>query len=374
MIYFDNCSTTHKKPRCVIKSASLGLKKFSINSGRGGYKIAVETGLKVLETREKVVKFFNAESIEDVIFTPSCTIALNLAIIGSAKQNGHIITTIFEHNSVLRTLDYVSKIYNITYSLITPNNDGNIELKSIEKEIKENTYMVIINHTSNVTGATQNIKNIGNMCKIRNLKFLVDGAQSCGHEIIDIKKYNINLLAIAGHKGLFAPTGIGILIKNNINLKPIIFGGTGTFSESIIQPNDSPEAFESGTQNILGILGLNAGIDYVNKNFYKNNLKIKKLTKYLLDNLEDIPNISTPSNNINSGVVSVIIKDLNSSEVCDILDKKYGICCRSGLHCAPLVHTYYKTLKTGMTRIGINNFNTKRQIKKLLFALKNISK
>lgn len=372
MIYLDNSSTTHIKPTSVILSTLKGLRRDSINPSRGGYKWAIQTQQKVYDCREKLAEFLGTTP-ESVIFTSGCTMAINLGLIGTAKKNGHIITTIFEHNSVLRTLTHLKENYNITITYLTPNKNGQITSSEIKKHIRSNTYMVIINHTSNVTGTTQDITSIGKLCKKHNLLFFVDGAQSVGHEKINMLDMNINLLSVAGHKGLYAPQGIGALLINNCKVLPIIFGGTGTFSENTKQPTDYPDGLESGTPNILGILGLSAGIDFVTKNQDKINNKIYILTSHLLDKLNKIKNVDVYSQNPHSGVVAFTIKNKDSVEVSRILDEEYNICTRSGLHCAPLVHKYYKTLKNGMTRISISYFNKMSDINKLINAIKEIA-
>jgi len=367
MIYLDNASTTHKKPKSVINAVRKGLTKFSVNSSRGGYKLSIDGGMEILKTRELFAQNFNVNT-ENVVFTSSCTSAINLAIRGTIKPNGHIIATAMEHNSVLRTLQDIKEKYNISYTLIEPQN-GIIKPSDIEKAINDKTYMVITIHTSNVTGATNNISSIGKICKNHKLIYMVDGAQSCGHTRVNLKKQNINLFTIAGHKGLYSPQGIGVLLFNDVKVNPLITGGTGTFSESILQPKESPEGLESGTLSMPCILGLKAGIEYVNKNFNKINEKIKKLTTYLFNYLKENKNIKLYSFNPESGVMSFNIIGYNSSEIGDYLDDKYNICVRTGLHCAPLIHQVNNTLQSGMVRVSISSFNKMRDIKKLIKAL-----
>jgi len=372
MIYLDNSATTYHKPQKVIREATLGLKKYSINPGRSAYKQAIKTQQKVFECREKLSNMLGTTP-ENVIFTSGCTMALNLGIMGTAKKNGHIITTVFEHNSVLRTLEKLKTTHNITYSVVTPNKSGQITNSELSKHIKSNTYMIIINHTSNVTGTTQNIESIGKLCKKNNLLFLVDGAQSIGHEYINMQEFNINLLSVAGHKGLYAPQGIGALLINNCKVEPLIYGGTGTHSDKAKQPTDYPDGLESGTQNIIGILGLSASVDFVTQNQEKINDKISTLTQRLIDGLNKIKYVEVYSGNPNSGVVSFTIKNKDSITVSNLLDEHFNICSRSGLHCALLVHKYYKTIKNGMTRLSISYFNSKSDIDKTIEAVEKIA-
>lgn len=372
MIYLDNSSTTHRKPLPVILSALSGMTHNSINPSRASYKHGIKLSMKVYTCRERIADYLGAMP-ENIIFTSGCTMALNLGLHGTARKNGHIITTIFEHNSVLRVLDNLKKTHNISYTILEPNKSRKITVADIKKHIQDNTYMVIINHTSNVTGDTQDIETIGKFCHKNNLILFVDGAQSVGHEKIDMKNMHINLLSLAGHKGLYAPQGIGALVINDCEVSPLIQGGTGTFSNSIIQPTDYPDGLESGTPNIVGILGLSAGIKFVSTHQEKINKKIYKLTEYLIQELNKIKNVTLYSNNKNSGVVSIKVKGKDSVQVSNILDEKYNICTRSGLHCAPLVHKYFKTTQNGMTRISLSYYNNIFEIKKLIFAIKKIA-
>lgn len=372
MIYLDNSSTTHKKPLGVKIALLKSITKYSINPNRVGYKRAIEVSEQVFKCRELFANTLNTTP-ENIIFTSGCTMALNMAIFGTAKKNGHIITTIFEHNSVLRTLERLKAQENVTYTTLEPNKNGTITISEISKNIKPNTYMVIINHTSNVTGTTQNIESIGKFCKKHNLIFLVDGAQSVGHEDIDMQKFNINMLSIAGHKGLYGPEGIGVLALNNIQVTPLLYGGTGTYSEKLKQPLDTPDGLESGTHNIPGILGLYAGLKFVIKKKEKINSKIKSLTDLLLKEMNKIKNVNVYGNTAKSGVVSFTVENLDSSEVSNILDEEFNIATRSGLHCAPLVHKFYGTTKNGMTRVSLSYFNSKRDILKFIEALKKIA-
>ena len=372
MIYLDNSSTTHKKPLSVKLALLKSITKYSINPNRVGYKRAMEVSEQVFKCRELFANTLNTTP-ENIIFTSGCTMALNLAIFGTAKKNGHIITTIFEHNSVLRTLEQLKEKENVSYTTLEPNKNGTITISEISKNIKPNTYMVIINHTSNVTGTTQNIESIGKFCKKHNLLFLVDGAQSVGHEDLDMQKSNINMLSIAGHKGLYGPEGIGVLALNNVQVTPLLYGGTGTYSEKLKQPLDTPDGLESGTHNIPGILGLYAGLKFVTRKKEKINNKIKLLTETLLKEMNKIKNVNVYGNTAKSGVVSFTVENLDSSEVTNILDEEFNIATRSGLHCAPLVHKYYGTIKNGMTRVSLSYFNSKRDILKFLEALKKIA-
>ena len=373
MIYLDNASTTNKKPLCVKLAVFKSLlKKYCANPGRSSHKASINAGNVVFETRELLKNFFNCPSPENVIFTSGCTEALNLAILGTAKNGGHIIYTSNEHNSVARPIEYLKSKGIITATIINAGDDGKIDAYQIQKAIKPQTYLVVVNHTSNVTGATSDISQIGKICKQHNLMFLVDGAQSAGHKKIDMQKDNISMLAVAGHKGLLAMQGIGVLLFNkNIKISPLKFGGTGTFSEQLLPPISYPESLEAGTGATPAIFSLNAGIKYLNKNFDKINHKIETLTKYLLDELycRSYLTIFTCRDCYN-GVVSFKVKNCSNSDVVDYLNS-HNICVRAGLHCAPLCHKNLGTPDGGTIRVSLSSFNTKRHIKKFLNALDN---
>ncbi len=373
MIYFDNCSTTHKKPKCVISAINKGLKKYNYNPGRASYDNAIKANLKVLRLRDNASLFFGTDSSSNIVITKSCTESLNIAIRSNVRSGGHIISTIFEHNSVLRTLEFLKQNNNIVYTLLKPNKDGFITINEIEKSITPKTYMIVINHISNVVGTKQDIENIGKLCKKHNLIFVVDGAQSAGHTDINMQKMNINYLAIAGHKGVYGPQGIGLLVCKNAKPEPLLFGGTGTYSEKVEQPHDLPEGLESGTMSMANIMGLSKGIEYVTKKRLKIEAKITKLTNYLIDKLKKLDNIVLYSNSNNcTGVVSFNVKGYTSNEIATILNK-HGFETRSGLHCAPKVHEHFNTLKTGMVRIGLSHYNSIRQINKLINTLSKIN-
>ena len=372
MIYFDNSATTNYKPPNVKLSIIKNLSKYNTaNPGRSGHKLSVKLGNKIFSVRQTLANFFNTSPF-NVIFTSGCTESLNLAIFGTIKPNGHIITTINEHNSVLRAITKIQKDYNIEITYIKPKNLI-VTPEEISSCIKNNTYMIIVNHTSNVTGATCNIEEIGKIAKNNNLIYLVDSAQSGGHIKIDVQKCNINFLAVAGHKGLHGISGTGVLIVNNIpnDFIPFKYGGTGTDSKNLFQPISIPESFEAGTLNYLGIFALGEGVKFVDKNFDKINKKITSLTKYLVDNLSKNNNIDLyfDESSFYSGVISFNVKNHSSDEVSNFLNTNYNIYIRSGLHCAPLVHEFLGTLDSGTCRISLDFKNSKHQIDVFLNAI-----
>lgn len=375
MIYLDNSATTRVKPKEVIGAVVKGLTKYSANPGRGGHTNSIECAMQVNLVRQKMQKLVNANKIENVIFTSGCTEALNLAILGS-KRKGHVITTINDHNSVLRPLNYLKEEGLISLDIVKPEKEDILTWEDIKPYLKKDTYLICVNHISNVDGMEADIKDIGKHCREKNILFLVDAAQSIGHTKIDMQEDNIDFLAIAPHKGLYAPQGIGVLVINDHKeLRPIKFGGTGTESFSPLQPSSPPECYESGTIAVPNILGLGAGIDFVNENYNDIIEKIEDLTIYLNFELRKINNVVvyTHPNNAH-GVLSFVIKGQESETISNLLNEKYKICVRSGLHCAPLKHTFMGTLETGTVRVSISYFNTFSEIITLIKAIKKIAK
>ena len=372
MIYLDNAATTFKKPINTIFSTIKALTKYSANPSRSSHKQSVLVGEMIEQCRNNIKTFVNAPVCAEVVYTYNCTEAINYAILGTLKSGDHAIITTFEHNAVIRTLHSLKTI-GITYSEAKPNNLGIITINQIKKLVKPNTKLIIINNTSNVTGTTTKVNQIGKFCSENNILLLVDCAQSGGHEKIDMKNDNINFIALAGHKGLYGPQGIGALIINNTEPSPIKFGGSGSESINPNMPSYYPEKLEAGTINTVGILGLNAGINFVNNNFEKINSKIFKLSNHLIKFLKSNNNFILYSNNAKSGVISFNIKNKNTQEVINILNQN-NICVRGGLHCAPLIHKHLNTLDGGTIRVSICYFNKLSEIKTLIKVLTKIVK
>lgn len=368
MIYLDNSATTRIKPNEVVSEVVKALTTLSANPGRSGHIASLNAAIEVSKTRELFCEYFFAPSPENVVFTQNCTDSLNLAILGTAKKGGHVITTAFEHNSTLRPLVYLKEKGIIKLTIVQPNSSNKITRNDIEKHITPETYLISTIHISNVDGAETDVEEIGKLCKEHNILYLVDAAQSAGHKCINMQKQNISLLALAGHKGLFGPQGIGVLlIGENVNLNPIRFGGTGTQSISLIQPSERPECYESGTIALPNILGLKEGLKFIIKNQNKIEEKIMVLTKILLNKLKKIKNVKiyTNENNLN-GVISFNVSNIDSTIVSEYLNEKFEICVRSGLHCAPLKHKHLGTIEQGTIRVSVSFFSTEEEINALI--------
>ncbi len=369
MIYFDNAATSLLKPYSVKRAVIDALDNYTANPGRSGHFRSMMVAEKIFDTREMLKHFFNANDYE-VIFTKNCTEALNLAILGTLKAKDHIIVSCYEHNSVLRTLEHLKKDgieVTIIYS------DLNDFSNHLEESIKVNTKMVICTMVSNVTGESSDVESIGNFCQKHKLIYLADGAQASGHIKIDLTNSNIDLFCFAGHKGLMSITGVGgLVVKKGIKLSPIMFGGTGTESENLNQPDAIPEGFEAGTLPSIPIISLKAGVEFLEKNFSKIIEKEEKLTNYLYNSLKNLKFLTIYSKEDSKNVISFNMKNLDSSYLADLLDEKFQICVRAGLHCAPLIHKKLDTINTGTVRVSLDYNNRFEEIDRLVYALKSI--
>lgn len=375
MIYLDNAATTFPKPTEVYEEVLKCMENYAANPGRGSYDMAIKASAKVMEARQEISELFNIPNALNLVFTSSATEALNIAIKGLLKRRDHVISTVIEHNSVLRPLNYLSK-NGVQFTLLGVNELGYLNMNGLKNEIRKNTKAIIINHASNVLGTIQNIREIGRIAKEHGITFIVDASQSAGTLSIDVQRDNIDLLAFPGHKGLLGPQGTGgLYIKEGISLENFKDGGTGSNSNSMTQPDYLPDKFESGTLNTPGIAGLCEGVKFIKKVGRRNIQKHKeRLVEYLLKELKKLPYIKIygHSNTENrAAVVSINVEGMDSSQVGYMLNKK-GIAVRTGYHCAPLIHGIIGTMNRGTVRISPGYFNSFEDIENIVSSLKKI--
>ncbi len=376
MIYLDNAATSKFKPKCMFDAMFCQLGD-SANPGRGGHNDSLDCAIKINDTRAALKALTGAGDDYELVFTSGCTEALNLAIFGylSDKKGGNVVTTVFEHNSVLRPLNRLLQtdaIDGIRY--VSPSDPSqSITASDIAAATDDDTRLIVVNHVSNVNGATAEIEGIGAFAKSRKIPFLVDGAQSLGHLRADMKKCNISMLAGAGHKGLHGSQGTGFLIfSDDIKLRPIRFGGTGTSSNSLIQPEDAPEGLESGTMNTAGIIGLGAAAKWTYENFERINRHIAYLSSQTLYGLSKIPCVEIYTKTL-SGVISFNVRGVDSTDVADYLNDN-DVAVRSGLHCAPLAHKFLGTENRGTVRISLGYNNNSYHVSRTLEVIEKFCK
>lgn len=376
MIYLDNSATTYPKPKLVIDSFNKTFYNFGANAGRGFYEMAIKTTEQIFNTRKKVCNFFGCDSPEKVIFTYNCTMALNLAIKGIARKGGHFIISDLEHNSVLRTVEKLKTDGICDYSIAKIDNNDSKTIQNFSECIRKNTIAIICTGASNVFGIVTPYNELAKLAHKNNILFILDAAQIAGVLPVSIENNGIDILCCAGHKGLYGPTGTGIMIINNETLmNTIIEGGTGSNSMSVQQPDIIPDRFESGTPNVQGIIALGKGVDFVNsigvERIYNHE---KKLTEYLCEELNKISKIELYASNRKSApILSFNLKNMHSEEVAQRLSA-YNIAVRAGLHCAPLAHQKMKTQESGTVRISPSVFTKKKDIDFLIKCVRKIAK
>lgn len=376
MIYLDNGATTFPKPKVVTDKIMECYLGYAGNPGRSGHKLAMKMDLEIYETREKICKLINGTEVLNVIFTFNATDSLNLAIKGVLEEGDHVITTSMEHNSVLRPLNQLRKEGKIELSIVYADDKGYIDPQKIFEALTPNTKMIVTTHMSNVFGTIVDIKTIGDFCKENNILYLVDASQSIGVLDIDVQEMNIDLLAFPGHKALFGPMGTGALyIKEGIIVKPLKEGGTGSYSHSIDQPDLYPDSLESGTPNGVGIIALGKGIDFINEvgieNIRNHEMSLKNHFIELLKDNEDVILYGTLDDR-QGAVVSLNVKDMDSSEISYILSDEFDIYTRPGFHCAPLAHKTMGTEELGAIRFSFGYYNILEEVEKTVEALLNI--
>lgn len=376
MIYLDNGATSFPKPLSVRQNVDISLKKFSANPGRSGHSLSLRAAKEIFECRKRLKELFNVNSEEEIIFTENCTMALNTVIFGLLSEGDHVLISSMEHNSVTRPLESL-KDKGVTYSTFDYSYDDNETVDNVRNLIKPETKLVICTHASNVFGFRFPIERICALCHAYGILFCVDSAQSAGVFDIDVGTNQYDFVCMSGHKSLYGPMGTGVLILNNRNLKPLLYGGTGTESLKKSQPEGLPEKFESGTQNMNGISGLKAGVDFVKnrgiKNIYNHEYK---LAKRLFNGLANNRKVITYNKSFDYGkvapVVSFNIDGVYSEDLVAKLNK-YGIMTRGGLHCSPLAHTTMNTIENGTVRVVPGAFNTINDINYLLNVIRKLT-
>lgn len=379
-IYLDNASTSFPKAPTVATAMSDYITNRGININRGSYALAYDVEDIIYTTRQRLNTLFNGHDPSHVIFTQNVTMSLNMVIKGLLKAGDHVLVSSMEHNAVMRPLTQLLD-KGITFDTIPCDSTGSIQMDSIEPLIRPNTVALIINHASNVCGTIQPLESIGPICKAHNLQFIVDAAQTAGVIPIDVKVCHIDALCFTGHKGLLGPQGIGgiILTKEMAqNLTPLIAGGTGSFSHLETLPTHMPDAFESGTLNLPGIIGLNEGLAYIEsqgmENIHNHELA---LTQAFLEGLQsiDVVNIVGKQDiQDRTAVVSITIDSMDPASIAYELESTYHIMTRVGLHCAPRAHQTLGTYPEGTVRFSFGHANTHEDVVSALSALHRILK
>jgi cysteine desulfurase/selenocysteine lyase len=378
LIYLDNGATSYPKPDEVYTFMDSFYRSFGVNPGRSGYDLCMESGALVDTTRKMFADFFNGNDPNRLCFAYNSTDALNLIIFGMLKQGDHAITTTLEHNSVLRPLYHQNKFNGIEVDYIPFGTSGFVNPDDIKQKIKANTRLVIVNHASNVIGTVQPVEAIGRICRRYGVPFAIDASQSAGKIPIDIEQLHIDIVAFTGHKSLLGPTGIGgLYVREGIEIQHTRAGGTGVRSADRMHLDEYPYRLEYGTGNVVGIAGLHAGLKWIEKRGIDQIQHHEmRLTRLLRDGLSELDGVSLYCQDDLADHISVISFNIDGMEALNtgtLLDGEYNIACRTGLHCAPLVHEQLGTAQIGgSVRIGIGPFNTEDHIRTAIEAVGEI--
>lgn len=378
--YLDNAATSWPKPESVYAIVDRSCRVVGAPAGRSNYREAAEAERLVLDARRRVANLLGASDPSRVIFTSNGTDSLNLALHGLLREGDHVVTTVAEHNSVLRPLRYLEEHRGITVTRVGCSAAGIVDVDEVRRAITPRTRLVALIHASNVTGGLQPAVEVGRIAREHGVRFLLDAAQSLGHLPLDVRQLHVDLLAAPGHKGLLGPLGTGVLYVGpglEHELLPSRQGGTGTRSELDTQPESLPDRYESGNHNVPGIAGVGAGAAYLAE---RGVLAIRshelQLTRRLIERLSTLERLTVygpREADQRVGVVSISVQDYDPAEVASLLDSSYGIQVRSGLHCAPLMHEALGTRKAGGTvRFSLGPFNTETQIDATVRAMEEL--
>jgi len=378
-IFLDNGATSFPKPEEVYNFMDQFFRKFGVNPGRSGYDLCLETGELVENTRRMLIKFFNGKDPNRLCFSYNSTDSLNLIINGMLKEGDHAVTTTIEHNSVLRPLYHLYKFKGVEVDYIPFDSKGFVDPDDFPKKFKKNTKLVAVNQASNVIGTVQPVKEIGRYCQEKEIPFVIDASQSAGKIPVDIEDLNVDVVAFTGHKSLLGPTGIGgLYVREGIEIRHTRAGGTGVRSAVKTHLYEYPYRLEYGTLNVLGVAGLHAGLKWIEENGLNNiHDHEMRLTTKLRDGLKEIDGVILYCQEDLKNHISILPFNIDGFEASDtgtMLDVDYNIACRTGLHCAPLVHEQLGTDKIhGAVRFGIGPFNTEEHIKAAIKAVKEIA-
>ena len=390
-IYLDNASTTFPKPPEVAEAVYEYMTGVGSNIGRGGYASAYAAEEAVFNMRQLLCDFFGGEDAKNVVFTKNVTEALNVIIRGLLEKGDHVLVSAMEHNAVMRPLQLLGRELEageeapadaISFSRIPCDSEGNLELEALPRLVQQRTKAVIMTHASNVCGTLLPIDKVGDFCKQRGLLFIVDSAQSAGVFPINMQQLHIDALAFTGHKGLLGPQGIGgfVLREHMVTkLTPLIVGGTGSLSHTESTPRFMPDKFEAGTLNLPGIMGLAAGVRWLNQRGMAS-LRAHELalTEQLLTGLLDLEQqgllriVGRRDIVQRTSVVSIAATKQDLAVVAHRLNEEYGIATRVGLHCAPNAHKTLQTYPTGTLRFSMGWHNNEEDIGAALKALREV--
>lgn len=376
-IYLDNASTSFPKPDVLWQAVQHYLTAVGASPGRGSYQRAREANRVVEGARAGIATLIGADNPRKVAFTSNATHALNIALRGGIEAGGHVVTTDTEHNSVLRPLESLRRDGHCTYTVVPTSPDGRFDLDRFREAVQDGASLVVVNHASNVTGAVAPVIELAQIAHDHGAAFLLDASQTAGLLDIDVTGWDIDLLALTGHKCLRGPSGTGALyVSQAAAVRHLLVGGSGTNSQSLLHPANSPDKFEAGTANYLGIAGLGEVVRLLTPAVIsQRRTTVAELTNYCLDKLHDLTGVTVYDVHPDVPrvpVISIRLADLYPAELCAMLDEQFQIMTRAGLHCAPLIHQTLGTTPHGTLRISLSESTSRSDIDTLIVALSSI--
>ena len=377
MIYLDNGATTYHKPEAVIQAVADAMRHMG-NSGRGSHQASLGASRTIYDTRVLVSELFGLGNPLQVAFTANSTASLNMAVQGIFSPGDHVITTMLEHNSVLRPL-YRMRENGVELTIVRADRLGNIRYEDMEAAIRPNTKGIICTHASNLTGNLVDIARVGEICRRASLVFILDASQTAGVFDIDMGMMGIDVLCFTGHKSLMGPQGTGgICVREGISIRPLMAGGSGTHSYSELHPSDMPEALEAGTVNGHGIAGLHAALEFIKETGMESiRNREQLLMRRFYQGVSDIRGVTVYGDfsrmDLHAPVVALNIRDHDSGEVSDGREMDYGIYTRAGAHCAPLMHQALGTVEQGAVRFSMSYYNTEEEMDQAVLAVREMA-
>lgn len=376
MIYLDNAATTMRKPQEVIDAVMLAMGSMG-NAGRGVNDASLSASRLIYDTRERLCRMFGGTDPRQVVFTCNSTESLNIAIRGLLNPGDHVITTMLEHNSVLRPL-YDLEAKGTSLTIIESDRSGNFDIEDMKRAVRLETKMIVCTNGSNLTGNYVELKPIGEFARERRILFVVDASQTAGVFPINVEEMKIDVLCFTGHKGLLGPQGTGgMYVREGVNIRPLKAGGTGVQTYSKSQPVQMPTALEAGTLNGHGIAGLHAALGYIEEHGIDAIRKREQeLMRRFYEGVKDIENVTVYGDfdtMDRCAIVTLNIGDYDSSEVSDELLTGYGISTRSGGHCAPLMHKALGTVEQGAVRFSFSHYNTDEEVDAAVKAVRELA-
>ncbi len=376
MIYMDNAATTMRKPEAVIQAVASALGSMG-NAGRGAHGASLGASRTIYETRELLCRLFGGTNPRQVVFTSNSTESLNIALKGLIEPGDHVVTTMMEHNSVLRPL-YELNEKGVELSIVKCDKKGVLDISDIEDAIGPKTKAIVCTNGSNLTGNYVDIEQIGKIAKKHGVLFIVDASQTAGVFPVDVQRMQIDVLCFTGHKSLLGPQGTGgMYVREGLSIRPLKSGGSGVQTYSKRHPSDMPTALEAGTLNGHGIAGLHAALEYLNvEGIDKIRAREQELMRRFYDGVKEIPGVKIYGDfscKERCPIVALNIGDYDSSEVSDALLTEYDISTRPGAHCAPLMHEALDTVEQGAVRFSFSHYNTEEEVDTAVRAIRELA-